>query len=98
MKHQMVRYRVKPDRVEENTELIRDVYAELRRAGPSGFRYATLRLDDGGTFVHIAIIEGPHNPRSDLDAFKRFRAGLSERVEAGPDASEAALIGAYGFD
>jgi hypothetical protein len=98
MKHQMVRYRVKPDRVAENTELIRDVYAELRRAGPSGFRYATLRLDDGGTFVHIAVTKGPHNPLSGLDAFKRFRARLSDRVEAGPEASEAELIGAYGFD
>ena len=94
----MVRYRVKPDCVAENTELIRGVYAELHRAGPPGFRYATVRLDDGGTFVHIAVTEGPHNPLTDLDAFKRFRARLSDRVEAGPEASEAELIGAYGFD
>ena len=48
--------------------------------------------------MHIAVTEGPHNPLTDLDAFKRFRARLSDRVEAGPEASEAELIGAYGFD
>lgn len=98
MKQVMIRYRVKPDHLAENTELIRDVYAELRQSGPSGFRYATLRLDDGRTFVHIAITEGPHSPLGDLDAFKRFRAGLSDRVEEDPEAREAELVGAYGFD
>lgn len=98
MKQLMIRYRVKPDRVAENTDLVRNVYAELRQANPAGFRYSTLRLDDGVTFVHIAITEGTHDPLSKLEAFKRFRAGLGERVEAPPEAGEAQLIGAYGFD
>jgi hypothetical protein len=32
----IVRYQVKPDQVEQNEELVRAVYEEVRRAGPSG--------------------------------------------------------------
>jgi hypothetical protein len=42
MRGVMVRYRVKPDQVERNEELVRAVYEELHRADPPGFRYATI--------------------------------------------------------
>ena len=55
MRQVMVRYRVKPDQVERNAELVRAVYEELaREPQPDGFRYATFRLDDGVSFVHFA--------------------------------------------
>ena len=41
MRRVMVRYRVKPDQVAANEELVRAVYEELDRARPDGFRYAT---------------------------------------------------------
>jgi hypothetical protein len=44
MKRIMVRYKVKPDRVAENEELVRAVYAELERTKPAELRYATFRL------------------------------------------------------
>src|SRR5947199_356140 len=47
MKQVIVRYKVKPDRVAENEELVRAVYEELRRTEPPGLRYATFKLDDG---------------------------------------------------
>ena len=34
----IVRYTVKPDRVAENEQLVRDVYAELARTQPDGLR------------------------------------------------------------
>jgi hypothetical protein len=40
MRNVLVRYRVKPELVEENEQLVRDVYAELARARPDGLRYA----------------------------------------------------------
>lgn len=37
----MIRYRVKPDQVERNLELVRAVYAELESTQPDGLRYGT---------------------------------------------------------
>ena len=53
----VVRYKVKPERVEENERLIGRVYEELAESAPEGLRYATFRLDDGVSFVHIASID-----------------------------------------
>jgi hypothetical protein len=37
--HQVIaRYKVKPDRAEENLELVRAVYDELERTKPAGLR------------------------------------------------------------
>jgi hypothetical protein len=53
----MVRYTVKPDQAEANEALVREVYDELDRTRPDGLRYATFRLDDGVSFVHVASVE-----------------------------------------
>ena len=62
MRQVMVRYKVKPDRVTENEELVRAVYEELRRTEPAGLRYATFKLDDGVSFVHLASNDTEHGP------------------------------------
>ena len=53
----MVRYKLKPDRVDENERLVRAVYQELAERRPPGLRYATFKLEDGLSFVHIASHE-----------------------------------------
>ena len=80
----MVRYRVKPEHVERNEELVRAVYAELHRRAPAGLRYATFRLDDGVTFVHIAEIDGEENPLAQIEAFADFTAHIEERCDEPP--------------
>ena len=55
MRQVMVRYKVKPERAAENEELVRAVYDELHRTEPAGLRYATFQLDDGVSFVHLAL-------------------------------------------
>ena len=55
MRRVMVRYRVKPERVEENEQLVREVYEELGQRRPAGFRYGTFKLEDGVSFVHLAV-------------------------------------------
>jgi len=92
----VVRYRVKPDRVEENERLVRAVYEELHRAGPAGFRYATFKLDDGVTFVHVAEGDDPPLPR--LAAFKEFQKDIAARCDEPPLASEAEQVGSFGRD
>jgi hypothetical protein len=92
----MVNYRVKPDRVSENEALVRDVYAELSRTRPEGLRYATFRLADGVSFLHLAITDDDgHNPLQEVDAFGRFQAGISERCDEQPVVTELEEVGSF---
>jgi hypothetical protein len=92
----MVRYKVKPDRALENEQLVRAVYDELGRTEPSGLRYATFQLDDGVSFVHIALeTEEGHSPLPHLTAFKAFQKNIGERCDEAPVVSELRTIGAF---
>jgi hypothetical protein len=96
MKNTIVRYRVRPGSEEENAALVRAVYAELAEVRPPGFRYATYRLDDGRSFVHVAEQDGDgDSPLPQLPAFRKFQAGIRERCESGPDASSAEVVGRF---
>jgi hypothetical protein len=90
----MVRYQVHPDRVEENTDLVRAVYAELAATRPAGFRYSTHLCDDGVTFVHLAVSDGPA-PLPELAAFQLFQAGIADRCAVAPVVTTLTEIGAY---
>jgi len=58
----VIRYRTKPEHADENERLIRGVFAELAEDRPDGLHYATFRLDDGVSFVHVAVTDGVDNP------------------------------------
>ena len=96
MRHTVVRYTVHPGRAEENAELVRAVYAELAELRPERFRYATYRLEDGDTFVHVA--EGEGVVLTALASFRAFQAGLRERCAVPPAVSPAERVGAYAPD
>jgi len=95
----MVRYKVRPDRAAENERYIARVFEQLEREKPVGLRYASFKLEDGVSFVHIAFHEAAdgRNPLSELSAFKTFAAGVRERCDEPPIAVELNEIGAYGF-
>jgi hypothetical protein len=95
MRQVSVRYRVKPERVAENEELVRAVYEELGRVRPDGLAYATFKLEDGVSFVHLARTTGDGNPLTGLDAFKAFQQGIPERCDEQPVFTEFETIGAY---
>lgn len=90
----MVRYRVHADRVAENEEPVRAVYDELADSEPAGLHYATFKLPDGVTFVHIAQHDEP-NPLSAVAAFQRFQEGIKDRCEEPPVVKQLDEIGAY---
>jgi hypothetical protein len=94
MKRVMVRYTVKPDRVAENEELVRDVYAELARARPDGLQYATFKLPDGVSFVHFAVHE-EDNPLQHVEAFARFQEGIADRCDEQPVVAQLEEVGSY---
>jgi hypothetical protein len=97
MRRVMVRYRVKPDRVAQNEELVRAVYEELERTRPAGLRYATFKLEDGVSFVHVAESEGERSPLPDVAAFKAFQEGIRERCDEPPVVGELREIGSFRF-
>ena len=92
----VVRYRCKPDRADENQQLVEEVFAELAAADPGGIRYAAFRLADD-TFVHIAETED-NNPLDRSEAFARFQQGLAQRCDEPPNPQAAQFVGAYRFN
>jgi hypothetical protein len=96
MRRVMVRYMAKPERAAENEELVRAVYAELQETQPVGLRYATFKLDDGVSFVHLAEHdEDLPNQLTALAAFKRFQDGIAERCDEPPLVSTLTPVGSY---
>ena len=71
------------------------MFTELAADKPGGLRYASFRLDDGVSFVHVAVLDADHNPLSDSAAFAKFQSGIKDRCADGPVASDATVIGSY---
>jgi hypothetical protein len=93
----VVRYNTSADTAEQNQHLVEQVFAELNADDPGGLRYITLRLADGATFVHVAILEGADNPLEHSPAFAAFQKGIAERCVEPPAPSTATVVGSYGF-
>jgi hypothetical protein len=95
----MVRYEVKPERAQENERLIRAVYEELEQTIPAGLRYATFKLDDGVSLVHLASNESEdgQSPLRNVKAFREFQKDVAERCAEPPLATELHEIGSFRF-
>jgi quinol monooxygenase YgiN len=93
----MVRYKVKPEQVARNEELVRAVYEELHRTAPGGLRYATFKLPDGVTFVHLSDSDAAGNPLAEVEAFKAFQVGIGERCDEPPVVDELSEVGSFGW-
>ena len=92
MPSSLIRYRVKPEKIEENQRLIEEVFRELHAKSPKDVRYLVLKLSDG-TFCHL--VEDSSKAVPSLDAFAKFRAGGEERRLEEPQQLEATPIGNY---
>jgi hypothetical protein len=91
----MVRYKVKPERVADNERLVRAVYDELKALDPDGFHYATFKLEDGVSFMHLAFSEGERAPLPDLEAFRRFQEDIGERCDEPPVVTRLGEVGSF---
>ncbi len=93
----VIRYRTKPECAEENQRLVEKVYAELGSRDPGGIRYATLRLEDGVTFLHIFMTDSDaaRNPLSSSPAFAEFQKDLPQRCDEQPAAQSTTIVGSY---
>ena len=97
MKRMIVRYKVKADKADENQRYIQKVFEELHKNSPDGLRYASFRLIDGMSFVHIVSIETAdgRNPLTETPAFKAFQMGIQDRCEEQPVLTEMTEVGSY---
>ena len=97
MKTLMVRYKTAEAHAEENARLVRAVFDELRARAPDGIRYATYRLADGVTFVHVATHAEDPSRLTSLPAFKAFQEKIKERCVEPPLVTELTVVDSYGF-
>jgi quinol monooxygenase YgiN len=99
MKRVLVQYKVKADKAEENIQLVKKVYEELKAKQPGGLRYATFAKPDGVSFVHMASAETADgtNPLSTIEAFKAFTKDIKDRCEEQPVTTELTEVGSYNF-
>jgi hypothetical protein len=97
VKRLMVRYKVKADRAAENERYINDVFQQLHRDRPAGLRYASFKLDDGVSFVHIVSVDSAdgRSPLGELSSFKAFTATIGERCDEPPVAVDLDEVGSY---
>lgn len=97
MKRMMIRYKVKAERAAENERYIEAVFGALERERPEGLRYASFKLPDGVSFVHLVSVEAADgvNPLASLAEFKAFTAQITERCEEAPVAVELKQVGGY---
>jgi hypothetical protein len=92
----IIRYKIKPTQVARHEELDRAVHDELARSRPAGLRYATFRLDDGVSFLHLVQeAEDATDSLPSVAAFNEFRADLRERCDEVPVRAELTIVGAY---
>ncbi len=94
----VVQYQVKPERVDENQQLIEAVFTDLEAREPKGFTYKVFRLEDGVTFVHVVIehddVDHPDSLQ-DVPAFRAFVADIAARCDVAPVAKRATIVGGY---
>ncbi len=90
-----VQYTVREDYVETNKRNIEQVMTDLRVMNNPGIKYSSFILDDGKTFVHLAMYPDKETASilSELESFKKFRAELKDsQPEAPPSAENMQLV------
>jgi hypothetical protein len=97
MYQRLIRYQTKPDQADANAKLVEAVYAELHRTRPDGVSYATFRLNDQVTFVHVVQVRQEPNPLLAVKAFGEFQADIADRVDHAPVTEELTEVGSYQF-
>lgn len=71
------------------------MFAQLAEQLPKGLRYVAIRLDDGVSFIHVAVHENDHDPLAALTAFGEFVSTIKERCTDGPVPVNGTVIGSY---
>jgi hypothetical protein len=92
MSQRLIRYRARPEKADENQQLIESVFRELHAKAPDHVRYLVLRLSDG-TFCHL--VDDSAKVVANLNAFAAFQRGGAERRLDEPQQLDATVVGNY---
>jgi hypothetical protein len=93
----LIRYKTKPEFADENQRLVEKVYEELGARDPGGVHYATVRLADGVTFLHLFTTDSDEGAKTlgSIAAFAEFQRDLPQRCAEGPVAQDITVVGSY---
>ena len=92
----MVRYKVRPEYADVNVALVEAVYSRLAQERPARLHYATFRLPDGVSFMHIVVdTEQPGAILGELAEFRAFTADIASRCDEPPVVTDLTLVGSY---
>ena len=93
----MVRYKVRAEEAAANVQAIEAVFAQLWERSVPGLRYASFKLDDGVSFVHLFSGDSDDDRQvlRELPAFKDFAAGVRDRCEEPPVVAPLNEVGSY---
>ncbi|HVU73338.1 MAG TPA: hypothetical protein VHE83_10305 [Mycobacteriales bacterium] len=96
-KQTVVRYTTKDEAAaKENQRLIEAVFADLAAQQPAALSsYDVAVLDDGRSFVHVAVVDGDANPLLELESFRTFSSTVGERADAPPVAVTGEVFAAH---
>ena len=91
-----VRAKVKEEHVAEAVAAVKRMFAAIEREGLEGIRYASVKLEDGVTFLALLEVEdGVENPLLGLPEAQEFYANLPGWYAEPPDVRPGTVIGSY---
>ena len=98
MRQTVVRYTTKDEAAaKENQGLIEKVFADLSATPLDGLcSYNVGVLEDGLSFVHVAVVDVDANPLLTLESFRAFSSTVGERTDAPPVAVTADVFAHFG--
>jgi quinol monooxygenase YgiN len=96
MKQVLINYIVKPEKVNENATLIKQVFTEMREVQLKGVKYSAYKMGEN-VFVHVAQFESEvaHQQFTSLESFKSFRKNIAERQIEKPVTNNIEEIGSF---
>jgi hypothetical protein len=91
-----VRAKLKEENVAEAEAAVRRMFAAIEREGLEGIRYASVKLEDGVTFLAMLEVEdGVENPLLGLPEATEFYDKLPGWYAEPPEVGPGTVIGTY---
>jgi hypothetical protein len=91
-----VRAKLKEEHITEAVAAVKRMFAAIEREGLEGIRYASVKLEDGVTFLAMLEIEdGVENPLAGLPEAQEFYGRLPGWYAEPPDVIPGTVIGSY---
>jgi quinol monooxygenase YgiN len=96
MKQVLINYIVKPEKVDENAALIKQVFQQMRDEQLKGVKYSAYKMGEN-IFVHVAQFESEaaHQQFTSLESFKAFRENIAERQIEKPVTNNIEELGSF---